>query len=53
MVEPIEEDKEKEEDDEADVEEGSSTEDLAPKQAPAEIEEEGAVPAHENGAAVE
>ena len=43
-VEPIEEDKEGEEDDKVDIEEGSSNEDLLPKQVPVEPEEEGSAP---------
>ena len=53
MVELIEEDEVEEEDDDADIEEGSSTEDLVPKQVPAEVEEEGTALAHEDGVTAE
>ena len=43
-AEPIKEDEEKYEDDEVDIEEGSSNKDLLPKQVPVEPEEEGSAP---------
>ena len=51
-MEPIEEDKKEEKDNEKDIKEGSSTEDLVPKQVLAETEES-SVPAQEDGVMVE